>query len=145
MPFQKTCALMLRQERPHVFLVAKLRLDTGGRVETVLLTEVDTTTNMLLSAEEVPVSEVVELIHAGHRVLPMFPTELDRSAELRFAVIGYRDGSESIVLEGTSSSGLGMRDIVKMDSAPTRLPSFATASFQHDYRAGDRSRDSYFA
>jgi hypothetical protein len=138
MPFHGACALVAKTEVPHVFLVAKLRFDPGGRVDLVLLTEIDPQTNQLMSAEEVPVSEVVELIHSGHLVRPMFPTQQDRSSELRFDVVGFADG-ESIALNGETSSGLGMRDIRAIDSQQMSRVSFAAALSQHAYRSADRT------
>jgi hypothetical protein len=138
MPFHVACALLAKTEVSHVFLVVKLRFDAGGRVDLVLLTEIDPRTNQLMSAEEVPVSEVVELIHAGHLVRPMFPTQQVRSSELRFDVVGYADG-ESIALNGETSSGLGMRDILGMDSQQMSQVSFAAAPSQHAYRSANRT------
>jgi hypothetical protein len=134
MPFHGACALLAKTEISHVFLVAKLRFGADGRVDHVLLTEIDPQTNQLMSAEEVPVSEVVELIHSGHLVRPLFQAQRDCSSELRFDVVAFADG-ESIALNGETSSGLGMRDIRGMDSKQMSQASFAVAPSLHAYRS----------
>ena len=138
MPSHVACALLMKREVPRVFLVAKLRFDAAGRVDLVLLTEIDPQTNQRMSAEEVPVSEVVGLIHAGHLVRPMFPTQHGRSPELRFDVVGYADG-ESIALNGDSSSGLGIHNILGMDSQHVSQVSFASVPSWRAHRSADRN------
>jgi hypothetical protein len=142
MPFQGACALLSKPEQVSVFLVAKLRSDPRGRIESVLLTEMDRRTRMLLSAEEVPVSEVIDLIHSGHSVCAMFASRQEREVDRRFAVALAGDGQETIVLDGPATPGRELRDIVGYNEHQPPVPAFVSSFSRHAYRAGDSRGES---
>lgn len=100
-----------------VFAVSKVRLDKDGRVAEVLWGRVSTQTNEWTSPESVaPVSQVVDAIHAGHRVFALFPTTHGHLPERRFMVVDYDNGWETIALDGPPTHEREVHDMDRLDT-----------------------------
>ena len=112
MPFRGACALMTRPEAARLFQVARVRFDDEGRVDAALVTETDARTNRPMSAEELPVSEVVELIHSGHVVSPLHTPAREHASRHRFVVVCHA-GFESIDIVGPPDSAFGLFDLAE--------------------------------
>ncbi len=89
----------------RVFAVSAVRLDAAAQVVEVLWNEVNEKSNLGVSAAlRSPASDVITAIHAGHRILAVFPKTRGHRPDRLFVVLEKKDGSETLALE--SSKGL---------------------------------------
>lgn len=100
------------KEIARVFAVSGIRLDGKGQVAQVLWDEVSEKSNLAVSgAVRAPASEVITAIHAGHRVLAVFPKTHGDRPDRSFVVREHADGRETLALEGPQSPDRELADL----------------------------------
>ena len=88
----------------RVFAVSALRLDAVDHVVEVLWAEVNEKSNLgVAKATRAPASEVINAIHAGQRVLAVFPKTHGHRPDRSFVIQEQKDGSETLALEGANA------------------------------------------
>jgi hypothetical protein len=120
MTYQGTRAAAEQGESKRVFVVSKVRLGANGRVDDVLWVEVNARSNLDVGQPVVAsVSEVVDAIHDGARVVAVFPDTCGNEPEHDFEVVEHPDSDETIGLINASASRYsgrpGLREMAALD------------------------------
>ena len=98
------------------FAVSKVRLDSGGRITTVLWGVVDTGKNAWATPEVVvPVAAAVDALHAGNRVFALFPSIHGHLPDRQFVVADYDGSRKTIVLDGPTAYEREIHDMDRFD------------------------------
>jgi hypothetical protein len=101
----------------RVFEISKARIDSHGHVTRVLWGEVNAASNLGVGRPvTAPVAEVVDALHAGHRVLARFGGAQPLLPERAFVVVDHADGHETLALAGAAVAGREITDIAALDS-----------------------------
>jgi hypothetical protein len=114
-PHQGTRARTSHKEIERVFAVSKVRLDSDGHITRVLWAEVNAASNLGVSTDVVAsLSEVIDALHAGHRVLAQFAAAQLNLPERAFEVIEHGDGRETLALAGPHTPDREVPDIARL-------------------------------
>jgi hypothetical protein len=102
-------------EISRVFAVSAVRLDAVDQVVEVLWAEVDAKSNLGVGAAvRAPASEVVTAIHAGQRVLAVFPKTRGQRPDRSFVVLEQKSGGETLALEGPPALDRELGDLTAL-------------------------------
>ena len=114
-PYQGARARTSPKEIERVFAVSKVRLDSDGQITRVLWAEVNAASNLGVGTDMVAsLSEVIDALHAGHRVLAKFATAQLNLPERAFEVIEHSNGRETLALAGPHTTDREIPDIARL-------------------------------
>lgn len=102
-------------EIARVFSISALRLDAADHVVEVQWAEVRGPSNLGVGAAvRARAEEVVTALHAGHRVLAVFPKTGALRPDRSFRVVELEDGTETLALDGAAAPHRELRDLAAL-------------------------------
>ena len=105
------------KESVRTFAVSALSLDAADHVVEVLWAEVNEKSNLGTStAVRAPASEVIAAIHAGERVLAVFPKTHGHRPDRSFVIREQRHGGETLALEGSNALDRELGDLAALQT-----------------------------
>ena len=103
-------------EEGQLFEVSKVRLGADGHVSDVLWREINTASNLDVSAAVVvPVADVVDALLDGARVAARFAISDANLPDRLFRIFEHESGKTCIVLDEPPSPGRNLTDITSLD------------------------------